>query len=403
MGMTSDDESRSVDGPAVRRPGRWALAGMATLAVVVLVVVATLGTGGTETAADGTRPVLAAEPVAPPPPTPTADPSSPGMPVPSHQDESDPFLLLDQGHYILYTSDIASPGSPDLSGAVGPATRFPINVPVASATSFGHWGPITDALPVLPPWATSGFTWAPDVHQFGSRYVLYFTALIQGSAPPTECIGDAVGSSPDGPFHPVSAPFICQADQGGSIDPRVFTDDAGTNWMLWKSDQNIGGASVPTKLWSQPLSADGLELTGSPVDIMQPDQPWQGTIVEAPDMVEVDGVDWVLYSGNWFNQPAYAIGAARCAGPQGPCADTSSRPLLGTNAQGAGPGEASFYQGATGVWMLYSPTLFSEGVTSRPVDITRIGFDAAGPYLAAGGPPPDLGTLPTSSRWPSAP
>jgi hypothetical protein len=316
------------------------------------------------------------------------DPLSPGLVVPSGQNQSDPFLFQSQGRYFLYTS-----GEPGL---------IPINVPVASAATFDDWGPVTDALPALPPWAVPGFTWAPDIHQFGSAYVLYFTALVRGSSPPIQCIGAATGSSPDGTFTPMTNPFICQADQGGTIDPRVFTDSTGTNWMLFKSDQNIGGADTPTKMWSQPLTADGLGLTGQPSELMVPDERWQGTIVEAPDMVEVDGTYWVFYSGNWYNHPEYAIGAARCAGPAGPCADTSPSPLLGTNLQGDGPGEASVFKGPTGVWLLYSPRRSlapKPDIPPRPVDITRLGLAPGGPYLAAGGPPPSLEALRPVTLW----
>src|SRR6202035_3236103 len=90
------------------------------------------------------------------------NPAAPGLIVPSGQNQSDPFLYLAQGRYLLYTS-----------GEPGP---HPVNVPVASAVSFQGWGPVTDALPVLPSWAVPGFTWAPDIHRFGSSYVLYFTA-----------------------------------------------------------------------------------------------------------------------------------------------------------------------------------------------------------------------------------
>jgi hypothetical protein len=147
-------------------------------------------------------------------------------------------------------------------------------------------------------------------------------------------------------------------------------------------------------MWSQPLAAGGLGLTGRPAELMGPDKGWQGTIVEAPDMVEVAGAYWVFYSGNWFNQPAYAIGAARCSGPAGPCADTSALPLLGSNLQGAGPGEASVFRDPAGVWMLYSPWRSlapKPDVPPRPVYVTRLGFASSGPYLAAGGPPPGLG------------
>ena len=306
----------------------------------------------------------------------TTSSGAPGTEVTGGADQSDPFLTAADGRYLLFTS-----------GGTGPA---PLNVPVATSRDFVHWTPPTEALPVLPTWAHAGYTWAPDMHRFGSHYALYFTAKVAGRTPATQCIGSAFSTSPTGPYVAGPTPFICQLHQGGSIDPRVFVDANGTPWMVWKSDQNIGGASTPTKMWSQRLSRDGTALLGRPSFLLSPDEPWQGTVVEAPDMVEVDGDYWVFYSANWFNQPAYAIGAARCQGPAGPCRDTSTTPLLSSNLQGQGPGEESVFHDGAGYWMLYSPWRSlapHPDIPPRPVFITRIGFHPSGPYLAAGAPP----------------
>ncbi len=316
------------------------------------------------------------------------DPSAPGVIVTSHLDESDPVLYRTAGRYFLFTSGI--PGLP------------PVNVPVTSSVDFGTWSPVTDALPTLPVWAVPGYTWAPDLHQFGSTYVLYFTAMVRGTSPAMECIGDAVGSEPDGPFRAMNSPIICQQGQGGSIDPRVFTGPGGTEWMLWKSDQNIAGSDTPTKLWSQRLTPDGLGLIGQPSQLMGPDELWQGTIVEAPDMVDVGNTFWLFYSGNWFNEAAYAIGAARCQGPAGPCADFSPFPLLASNAQGVGPGEESLFEDTSGVWMLYSPWHSSAPLAQippRPVMITRLGFGPDGPYLGIGPTPGSITALGAAPLW----
>lgn len=315
-------------------------------------------------------------------------PSAPGIIVPSRLDESDPVLYRMEGRYFLFTSGI--PGLP------------PVDVPATSTVDFGTWSPVTDALPTLPRWAVPGYTWAPDLHLFGSTFVLYFTAMLRGTSPAMECIGDAVGSAPDGPFRPSSNPLICQEDQGGSIDPRVFTGPRGTEWMLWKSDQNIAGSNTPTRLWSQQLTSDGLGLIGKASELMGPDEQWQGTIVEAPDMVDIGNTFWLFYSGNWFNEADYAIGAARCRGPAGPCADISPFPLLASNAQGAGPGEESVFEDPDGVWMLYSPWHSSiplVQVPPRPVMITRIGFGPHGPYLGAGSTPPGIPALGAAPLW----
>jgi beta-xylosidase len=346
----------------------------AALTMVVLLLATAAGACTSATAPSPsapTAPVVAAPPpVVDPPANPT--PSSPAQIDDVGHDVSDPFLTVWNGRYYL----LASEG--------GPGTIM--NVPVFSGSAAGQWGPVFDAMPSLPPWAAAGFTWAPDLHRFGSTFVLYFTALVKSTSPAMECIGAATASSPRGPFTPTAKPYICQVSQGGSIDPRVFTDSDGTNWMLWKSDQNIGGSTTPTKIWSAPLTADGLAFTAPPTAILQPSQPWQGSIVESPNLVKVQGSYWLFYSGNWFNTVSYGVGAARCAGPSGPCAETSSTPLVGSNAQGAGPGEESIYSGPTGVWLLYTPWHSdspSFDANPRPVAILRLGFGTTGPYLGS--------------------
>jgi len=309
-------------------------------------------------------------------PPPTAAPWAPGALVPGGADESDPFLTTAAGRYLLFTS--------------GGAGASAANVPVATSADFLHWTAPVDAMPMLPAWAAPGFTWAPDLHRFGSLYALFFTAQVAHYSPESECIGSAFGTSPVGPFTAQPTPLVCQLDQGGDIDPRVFVDRDGSPWLLWKTDQNIGGANTPTRMWSQRLTADGTRLLGTPSFLLSPDEPWQGTIVEAPDMVEVDGAYWVVYSANWYNSPSYAVGIARCAGPAGPCRDTSSAPLLASNLQGQGPGEASVFHDDAGVWLLYSPWRSlapHPDIPPRPVYVTRLGFGPEGPYLAAGAAP----------------
>ncbi len=305
-------------------------------------------------------------------PPPDADPAAPGTFVSFGGDQTDPFMFADGETYYLFTSR---------EGYGADA-----NVPVRTATVVGRWGPVSDALPELPAWAAPGWAWAPDVHRFGNHDVLYFTALLRGSSPATMCIGAAVGTRISGPFVTLPAPFVCQASLGGSIDPRTFVDGDGQAYLLWKSDQNAVSQATPTQIYSQPISADGLQLLGRPTQIFGPDEAWQGEIVEAPDLVEVAGAYFLFYSGSWFNQPGYAIGVAPCAGPLGPCADTSPAPLLGSNEQGTGPGEESVFADDRGIWLVYAPfqSSFVPLLTPpRPATAARLGFSSAGVYLAA--------------------
>ena len=49
-----------------------------------------------------------------------------------------------------------------------------------------------------------------------------------------------------------------QADQGGSIDPSVFTDYDGKQWLLFKNDGNrVGQTSC---IYLCPLTQDALQV-----------------------------------------------------------------------------------------------------------------------------------------------
>ena len=231
-------------------------------------------------------------------------------------------MLQQGGRYYLFTSQ----------------DKVPQNVPVRSGTSVGQWGAPTDALPDPPAWAEPGVMWAPDVAQFGHHFLLYFTSQLKGVSPSTMCIGDAISTAVAGPYIASPVPFICQQSLGGSIDPRVFDDADGQPYMIWKSDQNARSNTVDTQIYSQPLSADGVHLVGQPTAIFSPDESWQGHIVEAPQLVLVRGAYYLFYSGGWFNQPGYSIGAARCSRT----ARTVQRPIRRAAARlelpGPGPG-----------------------------------------------------------------
>ena len=135
------------------------------------------------------------------------------------------------------------------------------NVPVAVSSDLDNWQVVGDALPRLGGWASQGFTWAPSVASIGGGWTLFYTANDTDSG--RQCIGHAVASNPTGPYVDTSdAPFVCQLDHGGSIDPTVYRNRVGELWLVWKSDDNAIGDG--THIWSQELSDDGTALVGSP-------------------------------------------------------------------------------------------------------------------------------------------
>ena len=349
-------------GGAVRPVATWVVA-------VVVVMAVQLAVGTDQQAGGATR-------IRTRPPVPTSTPGSPGRIILTGPgDATDPFMLRIRGRYYLYTSE---------------GTTF-LNVPLRTGLRWGKWGKPVDVLPRLPAWAEGGLTWAPDVQRVAGGWALYFSALLKGVSPYTHCIGAAFATSPAGPFIPTDHPFICQLDHRGSIDARVYVENGGHLVMLWKSEDNANPTTPGpdqngyTGIYAQNLSADGRRLSGRPVKIFSPSEEWEGTIVEAPDMIEAWGTYWLFFSGSWYYSTSYGIGVAACRSPFGPCTDPEPAPFLGSNEQGAGPGEESLFRQGGNVYLLYNPFRANDPgpVIPRPVAVTRLGFTARGPYLAA--------------------
>ena len=186
-------------------------------------------------------------------------------------------------------------------------------------------------------------------------------------------------------------PFICQLAHRGSIDARVFVEADGHLVMMWKSEDNAN-PNVPgpdqggdTGIYAQSLSANGRVLLGAPVKILSPCEPWESTIVEAPDMIEAQGTYWLFFSGNWFNTANYGIGVAHCQGPFGPCTDSRPRAVPRVQLPGPRPGRGVALSGRQRVYLLYNPFRDTDPapVIPRPVAMVRLGFTPFGPYLAS--------------------
>lgn len=235
----------------------------------------------------------------------------------------DPFVVMADGQPWLFTTNTAK-----------------VNVPVLTATPDVQ--PPVDALPELPPWAASGRTWAPAVARVEDRWVLAFAAHHRASG--RQCIGVAEATEVAGPYAPRQGPLVCDVDAGGAIDPSFITGNDGTPWLLWKADGNCCG--LPTRIWSARLTPDRLGLAGEPRPLIDADLPWEEGLVEAPTMTRVRDRWLLLYSGNRFEDARYAVGAAWCRTPAGPCSKLGE-PVLSSAPDHDGPGGAELVRGAS--------------------------------------------------------
>ncbi len=225
------------------------------------------------------------------------------------------------------------------------------NVPVLTSPDLVNWTPSGDALPVVGSWAAAGKTWAPEVLAVApDRYVLYYTAA--SAATGRQCIGRAVASAPAGPYVDESdAPLVCQADLGGSIDASPFRDADGSLHLLWKNDGNAIGQD--TWIWSQPLDASGVALTGGPTQLLKQTDAWEGAVVEGPFLWRRPEGLFLFYAANAYDGASYAEGYAVCDSPAGPCRKATENPILRSAGGASGPGHASMVEKDGRTWLIY--------------------------------------------------
>lgn len=304
-----------------------------------------------------------------PAPTPTAALLSYENPV-FPRDFPDPFVLrVDDGYYAYATN-----------------ARH-MNVQVIRSEDLLTWervGEKGDALPTLPEWAAPRqfLTWAPAAIQMGDDFILYYvTRFVEGGR---QCISYAVADDPAGPFvDPNDKPFICQLDEGGSIDPEPFVDADGTLYLLWKSDGNCCG--FPIWIYSQPLSEDGRNLLGDPQRLITLDQGWEAPLIENPSMTLHNGTYYLLYSANWWESADYAVGYAVCESPLGPCQKPQESPILASAGRHVGTGGAAFFTDLDDtLWVAYHAWIVPNvgyPVGMRQLHLGRVHFQNGQPII----------------------
>jgi arabinan endo-1,5-alpha-L-arabinosidase len=274
-----------------------------------------------------------------PSPTPIPTPAMFTNPV-LDQDFPDPDVLKVGDTYYAYATNAND-----------------INIQAARSADLVHWEVLGEALPELPTWAVQSFgsVWAPEVFSLSDgQYIMYFTARFAIGFDGIQCIGLATGNDPAGPFvSPNPEPFICQTDEGGSIDASTFVDVDGQRYVLWKNDGNSRGGK--SWLYIQQVSADGLTLEGEPQRLLTADQRWEGVLVEAPTLWRQEDRYYLFYSANAYYDRSYATGYAVADNIFGPYVKAEG-PLVATDLSAGlvGPGGQDIIIGPQGgTWILF--------------------------------------------------
>ena len=267
---------------------------------------------------------------------PTVGPGQFQNPVLSN-DFADPFVFQVSGTFYAYATNANGK-----------------NIQMATSPDMVNWTLGTDAMPALPKWAKLGgsLVWAPDVKQIGSKFVMYYTARDKTSN--KQCVGVATGDKPDGKFLDTrDAPLVCQVEEGGTIDPDVFQDN-NKLYLYFKNDGNC--CNILTSIYVQELAPDGLSLTGQPTKLISNDFPWEGRVIEGPQMFMHDNNYYLFFSANDYAGAAYAVGYATCKTPAGPCQQADENPVLKSSLRNPpviGPGGQSLLQVGDQTWIFY--------------------------------------------------
>jgi hypothetical protein len=142
-------------------------------------------------------------------------------------------------------------------------------------------------------------------------------------------------------------------------------------------------AALKTRIFAQPVSADGRRLEGERTVVLENDQPWEAHLIEGVWVAELGGRFHLLYSGNDFSTGRYAVGAAVADDPLGPYVKTG--PLVRSCRDWVGPGHPSVAPGPDG-----GPWLFLHAY--RPGEVGYKAFRALlGARLVFGPDGPRLG------------
>ncbi len=221
------------------------------------------------------------------------------------------------------------------------STEWAPQFPLLRSTDLVHWKRVGAVFNERPQWSRGSF-WAPEISAHRGRFFVYYVAEHE-SGPLT--IAVATAERPGGPYVD-HGPLVGQAS--GSIDPTPVTGKDGRRYLIWKEDGN--SRALPTTIWIQPLSADGLRLVGEARVILRNDAPWEGPVVEGPSVVRRGEWFYLFYSGNSCcgKNCNYAVGVARARSVLGPWEKYGGNPILKSNSTWRCPGHGSVVEAANG-------------------------------------------------------
>ena len=184
--------------------------------------------------------------------------------------------------------------------------------------------------------------WAPEVYRRkDGKFVMCYSA--------EQHVCAAVADSPLGPFRQIEKkPMI----EGPAIDNSIFVDDDGKAWMTYTCWDKPGHGSGPRVI---ELEDDLLHVRkgAEPVFLFDAREPWEtvvsyGRVNEGPFILKHEGLYYITWSANGYENPYYAVGVGTAKSVTGPWTKNRGNPILVRHAGLYGTGHHSFFRDAEG-------------------------------------------------------
>jgi xylan 1,4-beta-xylosidase len=187
-----------------------------------------------------------------------------------------------------------------------------------------------------PEWSSQNY-WAPELDYYKGKFYVYYVGR-KNEKNGRLHVAVATAENALGPWTD-HGPLIGQDD--GSIDGIIETDEKGERYMLWKNDGNSRGE--PTFIYAQKLSEDGLKLIGEMKQLIRNDQPWEGSLIEGPDVIKHGEYFYIFYAGNGCcgKKCSYGTGVARSKSLLGPYEKNPNNPIITHNDKWRCPGHGT--------------------------------------------------------------
>lgn len=233
---------------------------------------------------------------------------------------ADPFILLHDGKYYLYSTD-----APD-------------GYYVHESDDLVEW---TDRGYCLRKEDVMGdkWFWAPEIMYRNGKFWMVYTS--------EEHLGIAVADSPLGPFRQEKKQWLSERN---AIDGDFFVDDDGTIYLYYV---RFDGGNV---IYGSRLDEETMTLDeSSEKRLIAAKDEWEtklGLVAEGPFMVKHNGKYYLTYSANDYRSIDYAIGYAVSDSPLGSFTKYEGNPILHRNESVNGVGHHSFTYSKDGSRMI---------------------------------------------------